>query len=232
MAVPTTSCLSDALGALIRAGGLNSTGITVPRNTHLYNRGDRDAHVFLIERGQVKTYTVSRDGKDCVLCMYGPDEILGELCVLETGRTETASTMMTTRVHRISAGELLRVLARKGLLEEFVRHEAMRIAEQQELITSFVTMNSEQRLAVRLLHLARQLGTPHPNGTRIQERITQEELASMIGTTRSRVGFFLKRFAAAGLVQRTGESFLLVQEDSLVAYLTSDRTSARSAASV
>lgn len=217
----SAGCFAEALEALIRDGGLASTGITVPRNTHLYNRGDRDSHVFLVKIGQVKTFTVSHDGKDCLLRMYGPGDILGELCVLENGRTETASTMMTTKVHRISATELLRVLARKGMLEEFVRHEAMRIAEQQEFIASFVTMNSERRLAVRLLHLARQLGTPHPGGLHIQERITQEELASMIGTTRSRVGFFLKRFAAAGFVRHTSDSFLLVEEEGLLAYLRS-----------
>lgn len=212
---------SDALVRLISEGGLTSTGITTPRNTHLYNRGDHDSHVFVVERGQVKTYTISHDGKDCLLSLYGPGEVFGELCVLQTGRTETASTMIATKVYRISAAELLRVLAREGMLEEFVRHEAMRIAEQQELITSFVTMNSERRLAVRILHLARQLGTAHPSGTRIQERITQEELASMVGTTRSRVGFFLKRFSDAGFVQRTGDSFLLVEEEGLLAYVNS-----------
>lgn len=214
-------CFSDALVTLIDEGGLTSTGMTMPRNTHLYNRGDQDSHVFLVESGQIKTFTVSHDGKDCLLCLYGPGEILGELCVLRNGRTETASTMMKTQVHRFSAAELLRVLASKGMLEEFVCHEAMRIAEQQELITSFVTMNSERRLAVRILHLARQLGTVDPAGIRIQERITQEELASMVGTTRSRVGYFLKRFADAGFVRRTSESFLLVHEEGLVAYLNS-----------
>lgn len=215
----TAPCFSADVVALIEDGALTGTQMRLERNTHLYNRGDDDNHVFLVENGQVKTFTVSDDGKDCVLCIYGPGEVLGELCVLQAGRTETASTMKPTTVFRMSAGELLRVLSRRGKLEGFLRHEAMRIADQQELITSFVTMNSEHRLAVRLLHLARQLGTPHPAGWRIEERITQEELASMVGTTRSRVGFFLKRFADAGLVQRTSESFLLVEEEALRAYL-------------
>lgn len=212
-------CFADSVLSLIREGCLSATVIRLQGNTHLYNLGDRDNHIFLVESGQVKTFTITSEGRDCLLRLYGPSEVLGELCVLQTGRTEAASAMRPTTVLRMSAGELLRVLARRGLLEDFARHEAMRIAEQQELITSFVTMNSERRLAARILHLARQLGKQHPSGLRIEERITQEEFASMVGTTRSRVGYFLKRFADAGLVRRTRDSFLLVEEEGLAAYV-------------
>ena len=62
-------------------------------------------------------------------------------------------------------------------------------------------------------------GKPEADGTRIAQRITQEELACMVGTTRSRVGFFLKRFADAGLIRRGGGVFLTVEEDALAAYV-------------
>jgi CRP/FNR family transcriptional regulator, cyclic AMP receptor protein len=212
---------SECVATLVREHWLSSTLIQIEANTHLYNLGDRDDHIFLLEAGQVKTFTVTSDGRECLLSLYGPGDVFGELCVLETGRTEAASAMRTTTVLRMSLHELLRVLARRGMLEGFIRYEARRIAEQQELITSFVTMNSERRLAARILHLARHLGTKGPSGLRIEERITQEEFASMVGTTRSRVGFFLKRFADAGLVRRTSESFLVVEEERLAAYVRS-----------
>lgn len=217
---------ADCVVGLIRDGTVGSTVMTLPANTRLYNRGDRDDHVFLVHSGQVKTFTVATNGKDCLLSLYGPGDVFGELCVLHNGRTETAAAMKRTTVRRMCARDLIRALGRRGLLEDFVRHEAKRIAEQQEVITSFVTMNSERRLAARILQLARQFGDPHPAGLRIEERITQEELAAMVGTTRSRVGFFLKRFHEAGLVRRSGDSFLLVQEERLAAFLNSGLPSA------
>lgn len=195
--------------------------MTLQRDVRLYNIGDRDNHLFLVEHGRVKTYAVSHDGKDCLLGLYGPEQLFGELCVLHTERTEAAAAMKTTVVRRMSADELLRVLQRRNLLDEFVVHMAVRISEQQELIRNFVTMNSEQRLAARILQLARHQGRRHSSGLRIEERITQEEFASMVGTTRSRVGYFLKGFADAGMVKRTRDWHLLVEEERLAAYVRS-----------
>ena len=85
--------------------------------------------------------------------------------------------------------------------------------------TTLVTMDSEQRLATILLRLARKLGKRQGEYLCIVERISQEELAWMVGTTRSRVGYFLKRFHDAGFVRRTRESYLLVHEELLTGYV-------------
>lgn len=218
---------SDSVANLVREGSLGSTVMTLQPQTRLYNRGDRDDHVFLVHSGRVKTFTVAFNGKDCLLSLHGPGDVFGELCLVLRGRTETAAAMTTTTVRRMGARDLVRALGTRGLLEDFVRHEAMRVAEQQELITSFVTMNSERRLAARILQLARQIGERQPRGLSIEDRITQEELAAMVGTTRSRVGLFLKRFVDAGLVRRTGgECFLIVDEERLTEYLNSGLASA------
>jgi CRP-like cAMP-binding protein len=223
MPLPDYVPFEDLVLSLVRDGAVATTSITLQRDVRLYNVGDRDNHVFLVETGQVKTFAISSDGsKDCLLALYGPGAVVGELCVLDSGRTETASAMKTTTVSRMSAGELLRVLSRCGMLEDFVRHEAMKIAQQQELITNFVTMNSEHRLAAAILHLAMQQGKRHPAGIKIEERITHEEFASMVGTTRSRVGYFLKRFSDAGLVRRTRDAALLVEEEGLARYLSEE----------
>jgi CRP/FNR family cyclic AMP-dependent transcriptional regulator len=221
MALPDYFEFEDLVFGLGHDGSMCTTTLTLDRHTRLYNVGDTDDHVFLIESGQVKTFTVSRDGRECLLALECSGAVVGELCLLSSGRTEGASAMQTTRVRRMSAGELLRVLSRCGMLEDFVRHEALKVAQRQELITSFVTMNSEQRLAARILQLAMHQGKRRPDGIKIEERITHEEFASMVGTTRSRTGFFLKRFSEAGLVRRTPDAALLVEDEGLSRYLSS-----------
>jgi hypothetical protein len=91
------------------------------------------------------------------------------------------------------------------------------------MISDLVTAESEYRLAAVVLQLGRKLGTRHGELLLIGERITQEELAGMVGTTRSRIGFFLKRFRAAGLVRRPKHGFLIVHEGRLMDYLNRER---------
>jgi CRP/FNR family transcriptional regulator, cyclic AMP receptor protein len=193
--------------------------IRVPRNAHVFNVGDRDDAMYLIESGQIKTVTYSRDGKQCLLSIYTSGDVFGELCLLSAGHTETATAMRSTTLRRIPAARFRAALADHELLESFLGYLTLRLTEQQQIITNLVTMDSERRLAAVLLVLADKLGKRQPLGTRIEQRITQEELSGMVGTTRSRVGYFLKRFSEAGLVQRTSDSFLVINEHSLANFL-------------
>jgi len=197
----------------------SATQVRVPRNAHVFNVGDRDDGLYLIESGQVKTVTYSRDGKQCLLSIYTTGDVFGELCLLSTGRAETATAMRSTTLRRIPATKFRAALADHELLESFLGYLTLRLTEQQQVITNLVTMDSERRLAAVLLILADKLGKRQALGTRIEQRITQEELSGMVGTTRSRVGYFLKRFSEAGLVRRTSDSFLVIDEHSLTNFL-------------
>jgi CRP-like cAMP-binding protein len=185
----------------------------------VYNCGDRDNDIYLIENGQVKTVTYSRDGKKCLLSIYATGDVFGELGMLSEGRTETATAMRNSALRRVPVKKFRAALCDDQLLEAFLGHLTQRLSEQQQIITNLVTMDSERRLAAALLALAHKLGKPQPRGTRIDQRITQEELSGMVGTTRSRVGYFLKRFCDAGLVHRAPGSFLVVNESNLADYL-------------
>jgi len=211
----STACFADHLRASLRGAEVHA-----PKNAHIYNCGDRGADFFLVESGQVKTVAYSRDGKECLLHIYGEGDILGELCLLPLQhRTETATAMCDTVLQRIPLARFRAALADVNLLEAFLAHLTLRLSTQQEMITNLVTMDSEQRLAAALLNLGHQLGKRQPQGICIEHRITQEDLSGMVGTTRSRVGLFLKRFRDAGLVQSTPDARLVIHERNLTEYL-------------
>jgi CRP-like cAMP-binding protein len=194
----------------------------VTSNAHLYNCGDHASDVYFVESGQIKEVTYSAEGKECLLAIHAERDMVGELCLLLEKRTETAIAMSSTVLRRIPVAMFRTALVDEYLADDFLRHLASRMAEQQQIITNLVTMDSEQRLAATLLALGRRLGKRQPQGIHIERRITQEELSHMVGTTRSRVGYFLKRFRDAGLVQRTSGAFLVIDERSLMDYLDAD----------
>jgi CRP/FNR family transcriptional regulator, cyclic AMP receptor protein len=196
-----------------------SATMRLRKNQRPYMCGERDNNVYIIESGRIKTITLSRCGKVCMLDIYTRVDVFGESCLLQPERTETATAMTPAILHRIPAGVFLSVLADEGLLPNFLRYLTHRLHEQQQVITHLVTADSEQRLAATLLRLARKLGTPVAGWLRIDQKITQEELSEMVGTTRSRVGYFLKRFRDDELIQATGDSRLVVDEAKLSQYL-------------
>ncbi|RCG27057.1 Crp/Fnr family transcriptional regulator [Sphaerisporangium album] len=210
----------DELQAFIARDSLSASSIRFPKRTHIYNCGERDANIYLIESGQVKTQTYTRCGKECLLSIFTAGDIFGETSLLGPERTETATVMRTSWIRRIPATGFRAAMADTRLLNGFIDHLARRLSEQQQVITTMVTMDSEQRLAAVLLRLSRKLGKRRANNLlAIEERITQEELSGMVGTTRSRVGYFLKRFRDAGLVLPVSEPFLLVNEKRLAEYV-------------
>lgn len=219
-ALPPTIFLGESLQRLIRSETLCASTLHFSRRDVIYSCLDVDRSIYLVERGQVKAVVPSRDGKDCLLGIYTVGDVFGESCMLDNERVETVTAMTDLVLRRISSSRVLSALADSGLREEFVKYLARRVFEQQQLITDLITADSEYRLAALLLHLSRKLGKRDGSLLRIKERITQEELSGMVGTTRSRVGYFLKRFRAAGLVSRSGDCFVVVHERRLDDYLT------------
>jgi len=204
--------LGDSLRQLIRAEPLCASTLELSKADTVYSCLESDRSIYLVEAGQVKAVVSSRDGKECLLDIYTAGDVFGESCLLVSRRVESATAMSDTVLRRISSTRVLAALADAGLREQFVKYLARRVFQQQQLITDLITADSEYRLAVTLLNLAHKLGQREGDRLRIEQRITQEELSGMVGTTRSRVGYFLKRFCHAGLVSRTKDCFLVVDE--------------------
>lgn len=116
-------------------------------------------------------------------------------------RLETATAMEETELRVVSCPQFFSLLKSDSLLAQgFASYLSVRIAEQQEAITRLATDGSEHRLGTTLLELARKLGKKEPHGLSIEHRISHEELAEIVGTTRPRVSEFLQRFRELGLI--------------------------------
>ena len=199
---------------------LNSRTVKIARHANVYTCGDQDEMVYFIESGRIKLLMLSPEGKECLLAIHSAGDIFGELCLSGSGaRLETATAMENTIVKKIPRSKFLARLNLDSLLEGYVRYLAVRIAEQQQVIADLVTVDSEQRLGKTLVQLARALGKRDQQSTRIELKISHDELSEMVGTTRPRVSLFMQRFRNLGLIETNLDRFLVIHEKQLASYL-------------
>lgn len=193
------------------------------RSTSVYHTGDPADSVYFIETGLIKLLVPGPGGKECLLAIYGPDDVFGELCLGGTDvvRQETATAMEDTTLKKIPRSEFLAHLRHDSLLEDFVHYLAERVKRQQEVIAHLATGGTEHRLGEMLLLLGRHLGKPDPHSRRIPARISHAELALMVGTTRPRITELMTRFRRLGLINITAERHLVLHEAKLRNYLES-----------
>jgi CRP/FNR family transcriptional regulator, cyclic AMP receptor protein len=190
----------------------------------IYTTGQRDGMIYYIESGQVKILLPSQEGKQCLAAIRPPGEIFGELCLSgQPMRLETAVAMKDTILKKISARDFMASIKCSSMLEDLVQYLATRVSEQWEIICALTTTDSEHRLAKTLLHLGKLLGTPESRSVRIEHKISHMELSAMVGTTRSRVGSFLKKFRQLGLVGMTAEGCLVIEQQKMRQYLAQHR---------
>ena len=200
----------------------NSSSIKVDKHNHVYTVGDERETVYFIQKGQIKLVMVSSEGKECMLAIHGEGDVFGELCLSGLGgRLETATAMEDTVLKEIPCSKFLDRLAKDSLLEGFIKYLTVRVADQQQVIANLVTVDSEQRLGKTLLQIARKLGKKDPRSIRIEVKISHEELASMVGTTRPRISVFMQRFRNLELLEYNTEHHLIIKEKKLTAYLAS-----------
>jgi CRP/FNR family cyclic AMP-dependent transcriptional regulator len=201
-------------------GSLSFATIRLARHSNVYVCGDPAETVYFLESGQVKLVMPSPHGKECLLALHTAGDLFGEVCLEGTRRRqETAKAMEDTTLKSIPRANLFPHLSRHSLLEGFVQYLAARVAEQQRVMGGLLMVDSEHRLGETLLALARKLGRPDPRNTRIEQKITHEELSEMVGTTRPRITRFMLAFRALGLIEITPEHFLIIKEQKLADYL-------------
>ncbi len=205
---------------LFRKEHFNGRVIRLAKHEHVYTCGDHDPMVYFIESGQVKVLLLSPEGKECLLAIHTAGDILGELSLYsQCARVDTAVAMQDVVLRQIPSRTFINLLKRESMLEGLVQYLVVRVAEQQEVITSLLTANCEQRLGLTLLHLARRLGKNDPRSICIKQKISHEELAEMVGTTRPRIGIFLKKFREMGLLELSSERHFIIKEKNLREYL-------------
>jgi CRP/FNR family transcriptional regulator, cyclic AMP receptor protein len=171
----------------------------------IFSQGDPADAVFYIQSGKVKVTVVSEEGKEAVIAILGPDDFFGEGCLI--GRTRCLSTVATvveSTILRLEKAAVVRLIHHEPAFSEmFIAHLLGRTARIEADLVDQLFNSSEKRLA-RLLLLLANFGTdskPVP----VIAKISQETLAEMIGTTRSRVSYFMNKFRNLGLIDYNGE---------------------------
>jgi len=207
------------LNEVARSGVIPATRLELSENASLYTSGDRGQSLYLLERGAVKTVTHSLAGKDCLLDIHVGGDMIGESSLHSLSREETAIAMVPTSVIHLPYQPFLDHVVRAGWVDAWVQHLLARLNERQQIITDMVTANCEWRLAATLLRLSRKLARPAGQDLHIGLHITHQELSEMVGTTRSRIGFFLKNFRELGLVGAKQDGSLTVNERRLSTFV-------------
>jgi len=174
------------------------------RGESIYSQGQAAGTVMYIQKGGVKLSVVNGSGREAVVAMFGPTDFFGEGCMAgQTIRMGTTTAVTPTTLLVIQKEELLRVLhAEHELSDHFIAYMlAHNIRVEEDLIDQLFN-SSEKRLARALLLLARYGEQDRPE--RVLAKVSQETLASMVGTTRSRINFFMNKFRKLGFIEYNG----------------------------
>ena len=214
---------SSPLRDLFRGEHSIAARLPVDASAPIYTTGDADDAVYHVESGQVKVFMSSEGGKDCLIDIYAAGDVFGESCfAAPERRVESATAMTRSVVQRLSRRDFMSEVLRTDAMEALLEHLAMRLYERQTAVFDLVTMDSERRLVKVLLQLGRKLGTPDGPYLRIAPRISQEELAQIVGTTRPRITAFMQRFRASGIIDTAAARELRIHRAKARAYLGRD----------
>jgi len=169
----------------------------------IFTQGDPCEHVLYIQKGNVKLSVLSKAGREAVVAMLGPGEFFGEGCLAgQPVRMATATATTDSTILRVDKNQMVRLLHKQhALSDRFIAHMLARNIRIEEDLVDQLFNSSEKRLARALLLLARY--GKHDKPVRAVPPISQETLAEMIGTTRSRVNFFMKKFQRLGFIDYT-----------------------------
>jgi CRP/FNR family transcriptional regulator, cyclic AMP receptor protein len=191
--------------SFLELAGLGKKVVPFHNKDILFAQGDPARSIFYIQEGGVRLTVVHVNGKEAVISILGPGDFIGEGCLAgQSAYMATATAITPATVLVIEKGEMRRVLREEHeFSDRFIAYMLTRSARVESDLIDQLFNNSEKRLARALLLLAH-YGEPG----RPQEalpRVSQETLAEMVGTTRSRVNFFMNKFRKLGYIKYDGE---------------------------
>jgi CRP-like cAMP-binding protein len=190
--------------AFLRLADVSRRSVKFAPSALVFAQGGQANSVFYLESGNVKLSVLSTAGKEAVVAMLGPGDFVGEGCLAgQPLRMSTATSVEVTEALRIPKREMVRLLHdHPEFSDRFIAHMLTRNIRIEEDLVDQLFNSSEKRLARMLLLLARYGNADAPQRT--LPRLSQETLAEMVGTTRSRVNFFMNKFRRLGFVEYNG----------------------------
>lgn len=199
---------------------LDSSGVAkqiaqYKRGETIFAQGDPCKHVMYIQSGGVKLWVLSKTGRQAVVAMLGPGDFFGEGCLAgQRFRIGSATATMPSTILLVGKRAMVGLLHKQhGMSDRFITHMLKRNMRIEEDLIDHLFNSSEKRLARALLLLAQYSMQDKP--IRKVPKLSQETLAEMIGTTRSRVNFFLNKFRTLGFIEYGGATPLTINNSLL-----------------
>ena len=208
--------------AFLASSGVARRVVRLPPGNTIYTQGDRATSVWYLQRGRVKLSVLSSNGKEAIVAMLRDGDFFGEGCLAgQPRRMGTATTLEETAMLRIGKQSMIDTLhGEAALSDRFIAHILARNIRIEEDLVDQLFNSGEKRLARMLLLLAR-FG-PDESGTRTLPDVSQETLAEMVGTTRSRVNVFMNKFRKLGFIEYSGGRRGLRVNSSLITVVLHD----------
>ena len=191
--------------AFLDSAGLAKKVVEYGRGESIFTQGDACEDVMYIQAGGVKLSVLSKTGREAVVAMLGPGDFFGEGCLAgQPIRMGSATAITPSTILLVAKQKMVGLLHKQhAMSDRFISHMLTRNIRIEEDLIDQLFNSSEKRLARTLLLLARYGRQDKP--ARVVPKISQETLAEMIGTTRSRVNFILNKFKKLGFIEYSGE---------------------------
>jgi CRP/FNR family transcriptional regulator, cyclic AMP receptor protein len=202
--IKSTGKLAFDAQAFLDSAGVSRKVAEFGKKEQIFSQGDPANNVLYIQKGGVRLSVVNKTGKEAVVAVLGPGDFFGEGCLAgQPVRIGSATAIAATTVLTIEKAEMIRVLhAEHAFSDRFITYMLSRNIRVEEDLVDQLFNSSEKRLARTLLLLARYGTEDKPQI--VLTKISQEVLAEMVGTTRSRVNFFMNKFRKLGFIKYNG----------------------------
>jgi CRP-like cAMP-binding protein len=191
--------------AFLESASLPKNVVHYRKGDAVYTQGEASRHVLYIQTGGIKLSVLSKTGREAVVAMLGPGDFFGEGCLAgQRVRMGSATAVAHSAILLLGKAQMVRLLHKQhAMSDRFISHMLSRNIRIEEDLIDQLFNSAEKRLARTLLLLARYGKEDQP--VSVLPKISQETLAEMIGTTRSRVNFFLNKFKKLGFIEYEGD---------------------------
>ena len=190
---------------------------TLRRGEVLFNEGDSGDRLYILLTGKVKLGHTSVDGRENLLAVLGPGEIVGELTLFDPGpRSATATAGATTELLALEHNQLMGFIdSHPTLAKDMLRALAVRLRLTNTALADLVFSDVPGRVAKALLDLAERFGAPTEDGIHVPHDLTQEELAQLVGASRETINKSLAEFSSRGWIRLEGRAVTLIDVERL-----------------
>ena len=190
---------------------------TLSRGEVPFNEGDSGDRLYILLTGKVKLGHTSVDGRENLLAVLGPGEVVGELTLFDPGpRSTTATAVATTELLALEHNQLMGFIdSHPTLAKDMLRALAVRLRRTNIALADLVFSDVPGRVAKALLDLAERFGAPTEDGIHVPHDLTQEELAQLVGASRETINKSLAEFVSRGWIRLEGRAVTLIDVERL-----------------